>query len=73
MIECRDQDRPLFRNEESGGSVVVNNRLTGISDTARLREPSYQIIAGLEKPLKFACGVNGEVLVLGWKTTRIER
>lgn len=34
IIECKDQERPLFRNNESGGSVVVNNRLTGISDTA---------------------------------------
>jgi hypothetical protein len=73
IIECRDQDRPLFRNDESGKSTVVNNRLTGISDPARYENRRTKSTPGLEEPLKFACGVHGEVIVLGWKTTRIER
>lgn len=66
IIECRDQERPLFRNDESGGSVVVNNRLTGISDTARYENRRTKSTPGVEKPLKFECGVHGEVLVDGW-------
>lgn len=70
IIECRDQERPLFRNDESGGSVVVNNRLTGINDTARYENRRTKSTPGLEKPLKFECGVHGEVLVDGWQTKR---
>lgn len=73
IIECRDQERPLFRNDESGGSVVVNNRLTGISDTARYENRSTKTKPGLEKPLKFECGVHGEVLVDGWVAKPVKR
>jgi nitrous oxidase accessory protein len=67
IIECQDQERPLFRNDESGGAVVMNNRLAGISDTARYENRRTNAVPGLEKPLKFACGVHGEVLVDGWQ------
>lgn len=73
IIECRDQDRPLFRNDESGGSVVVNNRLTGISDTQRYENHSSKATPGLEKPLKFECGVHGEMLVDGWLAKPVKR
>lgn len=67
IIECRDHDRPLFRNDESGGSVVMNNRLTGISDTTRYKNRRAKSSPGPEKPLKFECGVHGELLVDGWE------
>jgi hypothetical protein len=73
IIECRDQDRPLFRNDESGRSTVVNNRLTGISDTARYENRRTQAEPGLKEPLKFACGVHGEVLVDGWEAKPAKR
>ncbi len=73
IIECRDQDRPLFRNDESGGSAVINNRLTGISDMARYENRSTKSTAGLEKPLKFECGVHGEVVVDGWEAKPLKR
>ncbi len=73
IIECLDKERPLFRNDESGGSAVVNNRLSGISDTARYENRRTKAAPGLEKPLKFECGVHGEVLVDGWQAKPAKR
>lgn len=73
IIECRDQERPLFRNDESGRSTVVNNRLTGISDTARYGNHRTKAVPGLEKPLNFKCGVHGEVQVDGWVAKPVKR
>lgn len=68
IIECEGTPRPLFRNDASGASVVENNRLTNITDTKRYTNPQTGKPQGLEKPLKFQCGVNGELTVDGWKT-----
>lgn len=66
VIECIDQPRPLFRNAESYASKVVNNRLVNVSDTEKLDNPKTDAAVGLEKPLKFECGVHGEFTVDGW-------
>jgi Nitrous oxidase accessory protein len=67
IIECQGQARPLFRNDESAKSVVRNNRLTNVSDTSRYANEKTESRTGLEEPLKFECGVHGEVTVDGWK------
>jgi hypothetical protein len=68
IIECIDLARPLFRNDESGQSNLSNNKLTNISDTSRYQNPATKTKAGLEAPLKFQCGMNGELTVDGWNT-----
>ena len=68
IIECVGMARPLFRNDASSAAVVENNRLTNVSDAARYANMSTGAQAGLEQPLKFACGVDGELTVDGWKT-----
>ena len=68
IIECVGMARPLFRNDASSAAVVENNRLTNVSDTARYANMPTGAQAGLEHPLKFACGVDGELTVDGWKT-----
>ena len=68
IIECEGTPRPLFRNDASGGATVENNKLTNISDTTRYTNAQTGKPAGLEQPLKFQCGVNGELTVDGWKT-----
>lgn len=68
IIECLGTARPLFRNDASGGAVVENNRITNVTDTRRYTNKQTGAPAGLEQPLKFQCGVNGEMTVDGWKT-----
>jgi len=67
IIECQGQARPLLRCKESHGAVILNNRLTGVSDTDRYENPQSGGRAGLEGPLKFECGVHGECKVNGWE------
>jgi nitrous oxidase accessory protein len=69
IIECRGVSRPLFRNDASGQSFVENNRLIGISDQTRYTNRMTGKPVGPERPLKFRCGVNGELTVDGWKAT----
>ena len=70
IIECIGTPRPLFRNDASGGAVVENNKLTNVSDLTRYTNKETGAPAGLEQPLKFECGVNGELTVDGWKTSK---
>ena len=70
IIECVGTVRPLFRNDASGAAVVENNRLTNVSDTARYANKPTGAPTGLEQSLKFACGVDGELTVDGWKTSK---
>ena len=70
IIECIGTARPLFRNDASGTAVVENNQFTNVSDTARYANQPTGAQAGLEQPLKFACGVNGELTVDGWKINK---
>ena len=70
IIECIGTPRPLFRNDASAAAVVENNRLTNITDTTRYANKPTAAPAGLEQSLKFACGVNGELTVDGWKTNK---
>jgi len=66
IIECRGQERPLLRCRESCGAAIANNELTKISDADRYANVRSDKPVGLERPLKFACGVHGEILVDGW-------
>ena len=70
IIECIGTPRPLFRNDASGGSLVENNKLVNITDIARYANKPTGAQVGLEQPLNFACGVNGELTVDGWKTNK---
>jgi nitrous oxidase accessory protein len=67
VIECQGQARPLLRAKESYGAVIRNNQLTNVSDTDRFENPKGDQVIGLEKPLKFECGVHGEFTVDGWQ------
>ena len=69
-VECRGQPRPLLRCEESYAAVVQNNTLVNVADAGRLKNPKAARPVGLERPLKFACGVKGEYAVDGWAVTR---
>lgn len=67
LIECEGEPRPLLRCKESYESVVENNKLVNVADADKLVNPKAERTVGLEKPLKFACGVKGEFAVDGWK------
>lgn len=67
IIECKGKTRPLLRREESYQSEIRNNRLTNIADTDRYKNPASNDVVGLQEPLKFQCGVNGERTVDGWE------
>jgi len=66
-IECVGQARPLLRAKESYRAVIQNNALVNIADADRFENPKSDRPVGLEKPLKFACGVRDEITVDGWK------
>lgn len=68
VIECEGQARPLLRCKENYGAVIKNNELKNVTDTERYENPRGDTRAGLDKPLNFECGVNGEVTVDEWKT-----
>ena len=67
IIECLGTERPLFRNDASGGSLVENNQFIGVTDTARYSNKKTDKPVGLEQPLNFQCGVKGELAVDGWR------
>lgn len=68
VIECQGLARPLLRNDESYAMRIQNNTLTNVSDTDRYDNPQADVHAGLDAPLKFQCGVHGELTVDGWET-----
>jgi len=70
VIECLGTPRPLFRNDASGAALVENNTLTNVTDPQRYSNKQTGAKIGLEQPLKFACGVNGEMTVDGWKASK---
>jgi hypothetical protein len=70
LIECEEFARPLLRCKESYDSLVENNTLKNVSDAEKLKNPKADRPVGLEKPLTFECGVNGELSVQGWATKR---
>ncbi len=72
-IECIGQSRPLLRGDESYAAVIHNNSLTNVSDTDRFKNPRSDEKVGLEEPLKFECGVHGEVGVDGWTASQTQR
>lgn len=73
IIEIEGLARPLMRNDESYGARIRNNQLTNVSDTDRYDNPQTDAKAGLEAPLKFECGVHGELTVDGWETRPTEK
>jgi len=68
IIECEGEPRPLLRNKESAAASIGNNKLVNVSDTDRYENPRTDKPQGLEAPLEFECGVQGELTVEGWKT-----
>ena len=72
VIECEGASRPLLRCDESYECVVENNKLMNISDADKLKNAKADRPIGLEKPLKFECGANGEFAVSGWKGERVK-
>jgi hypothetical protein len=70
LIECQGQSRPLLRSKESYGAMIRNNELINVSDTNRLDNQRNDQRAGLESPLKFECGVHGEITVDGWNAQK---
>ena len=72
IIECIGTARPLFRNDASGGATVEDNKLTNVPDTTRYTNAQTGKRPGLEQPLKFQCGVNGELTVNGWETSKVQ-
>jgi len=70
LIECQGLARPLVRNPESATATIQNNKLINVSDTSSYKNPKTGEPQGLEAPLKFECGVHGEVTVDGWDVTR---
>ncbi len=67
IIECDGQARPLLRSDASYSAVISNNILTNVSDTDRYANPQTGGVVGPTQPLKFECGVQGEMTVDGWK------
>ena len=67
LIDCQGQARPLLRAKESFGAVIQNNGLTNVSDADKYDNAKTDRPIGLEKPLKFECGVHGEFTVEGWQ------
>ena len=68
VIECEGQPRPLLRNAASYSAEIRNNRLTNVSDSDRYENPASGATSGLEAPLRYRCGAEGEMTVDGWKT-----
>ena len=66
LIECIGRPRPMLRTPESYGATMENNTLTNVADAEKLKNPKAHRPIGLEKPLKFDCGVKGEFIVDGW-------
>ncbi len=73
LIECEGEPRPLLRCKESYGSVIENNTLTNITDAEKYKNEKADRVIGLEKPLKFECGMKGEFSVDGWKTAKAKK
>jgi len=56
----------MFRNDASANARLANNRLVNVTGSDLLNNPKSTAKPGLEAPLKFTCGVDGEVTVSGW-------
>jgi hypothetical protein len=69
VIECIGTPRPLLRGKVTPAAVLENNVLTNVSEATALANPKADRKAGLEAPLKFACGAAGEFVVDGWTAT----
>ena len=67
VVECIGQPRALFGRPENYKAKVTNNKLVNVSDTAHYENLMGDGTPGLEEPLKFRCGVNGEMAVDGWE------
>ena len=69
IIECVGQPRPLLRAQKSYNAVIRNNKLINVPDTTKYDNPQTGEPIGPDAPLKFECGVQGEVTVDGWSAT----
>jgi len=69
IVDCIGLARPLFRNDESAKMSISNNKLVNVSGTDAYKNEEASAKQGLEAPLKFNCGMNGELSVDGWNAT----
>ncbi len=71
IIQCYDQDRPLFRNSESCGTKVENNTLEGVSGDAAgcYDNPDTGETRGPLTSMQFYVGVHDEYYVNNWTVT----
>ncbi|MFN3151867.1 hypothetical protein [Bremerella sp.] len=69
IIECQGEPRPLLRSKESYQITLQNNQLTNVADIDQLDNPQTNDKAGPTQPLKFECGVHGELTVDQWQTS----
>ncbi|MEM8668078.1 MAG: right-handed parallel beta-helix repeat-containing protein [Planctomycetota bacterium] len=67
IIECRGSARPLLRSDNSYNATIKNNLLTNVSDIENFENPEGDETPGLGEPLRFSCGVNGEMVVDQWR------
>lgn len=67
VIECVGTARPLLRSEAMAAATIRNNLLTNVADVGDYENVMTGESAGLESPLRFQCGVHGEVFVDGWE------
>lgn len=65
--------RTLFRSTASYGSAIAGNTLVGVLDAGQFPNPPTGAAAGLQAPLAFAVGVNGEQWVDGAALLRLPR
>lgn len=66
VIECEGAPRSLLRKDAGRDAIIRNNRLVNVADATQYEKPTTEAKAGLEEPLKFECGVGGEMIVDGW-------
>ena len=72
LIECNGTPRSLVRNKESRSIRIENNGLKGVLADG-IVNPQADQVQGLDEPLSFRCGVNGEVEVEGWEARSVSQ
>lgn len=66
VVQIVGQSRPLIRSASGYGANISNNLLVNVSDSSAMSNPQTSAVRGLEEPLVFNVGVNGEFPVNGY-------